>query len=54
MPPSPWLSARITKNRYFTEMIITRAQKASEPTPNTFVLLTSSTWVCSVNASRSE
>ena len=33
MPPSPWLSARITNIRYFTEMMMIRAQKASDATP---------------------
>ena len=35
MPPSPWLSARSTKEMYLTEMISVRAQKTSERTPNT-------------------
>jgi hypothetical protein len=33
MPPSPWLSARITVRRYFIEMTITSAQNASEAAP---------------------
>ena len=39
MPPSPWLSARMTKNRYLTEMMMTSAQNASEQIPNTFVAI---------------
>lgn len=33
MPPSPWLSARMTINRYFSEMTITRAQNAIDAAP---------------------
>ena len=33
MPPSPWLSARITSARYLTEMITINAQNTTEATP---------------------
>ena len=33
MPPSPLLSARITKSKYLMEMMMTKAQKASEQIP---------------------
>ena len=33
IPPSPWLSARITSARYLTQMITTNAQNASDATP---------------------
>ncbi len=33
MPPSPWLSARITSARYLTEMMTTSAQNTTEATP---------------------
>ena len=33
MPPSPLLSARITKNRYLTEMMMTSDQNAREQMP---------------------
>ena len=36
MPPSPLLSARITKRRYLTEMTMIRLQKMSESTPRMF------------------
>ena len=34
MPPSPWLSARMTKRQYFTEMVMTSAQKTSDRIPS--------------------
>ncbi|CAB4729320.1 unannotated protein [freshwater metagenome] len=51
MPPSPRLSALITSIRYFTEMMMTSDQKASEQTPNTLMRSTASTWDFSVKAS---
>ena len=33
MPPSPWLSARITSIRYLTEMMTISAQNTTEATP---------------------
>jgi hypothetical protein len=33
MPPSPWLSARMTSARYLIEMTITSAQKTIDATP---------------------
>ena len=36
MPPSPWLSARMTKTRYLTETTMTSDQKISDSTPSTF------------------
>ena len=33
MPPSPWLSARITSIRYLIEMMMISAQKTTEATP---------------------
>src|SRR6267378_2046594 len=33
IPPSPWLSARITKRQYLTEIVMTSAHKISERTP---------------------
>jgi hypothetical protein len=35
IPPSPWLSARITKATYWTVTISVTAQKISEITPKT-------------------
>ena len=35
MPPSPWLSARSTYPRYFTETIRINDHKMSDRTPNT-------------------
>ena len=40
MPPSPWLSARITNSRYLTEMITTRAQNTTDATPYALALVT--------------
>ena len=34
MPPSPWLSARMTKKQYFSEMVTSSVQKISDRTPN--------------------
>ncbi|MEY5060003.1 MAG: hypothetical protein RJA51_1750 [Actinomycetota bacterium] len=51
MPPSPLLSAFITKKRYLTEMMMTRAQKASEQMPYTLMVSTVITCDFSVNAS---
>ena len=34
IPPSPWLSARMTKKQYFSEIVISRVQKISERTPS--------------------
>ena len=53
MPPSPLLSARITKSRYFTEMMMTKAQNASEQIPYTLMRSTVMTCDFSVNASLS-
>src|SRR5882724_8592951 len=33
IPPSPWLSARITKRQYLREIVMTSAHKISERTP---------------------
>jgi hypothetical protein len=44
MPPSPWLSARITRARYFTEMMMISAQNAMDATPNAFVVDTARSW----------
>ena len=33
MPPSPWLSARITNERYLIEMITISAQNTIDATP---------------------
>jgi hypothetical protein len=33
IPPSPWLSARITKRQYLREIVMTRAHKINERTP---------------------
>ena len=41
MPPSPWLSARITSVRYLTEMMTTRAQNTIDATPYAFARVTS-------------
>ena len=41
MPPSPWLSARITKTRYLNEITKTSDQTISEITPRTFGSVTS-------------
>ena len=35
MPPSPWLSARITKERYLTTTTSVSDQNTSEMIPNT-------------------
>jgi hypothetical protein len=35
MPPSPWLSARMTKVTYLTVTVRTSAQKIIESTPST-------------------
>ena len=51
MPPSPRLSARMTNNRYFTEIMRINDQKASEQTPNTLMRSTVITCDFSVNAS---
>jgi len=42
MPPSPRLSARRMKPRYFTEITSTSDQKTSERTPSTSSVLTAS------------
>ena len=42
MPPSPWLSARITNIRYLTEMIMTSAQNTTDATPRAFTGLVAS------------
>ena len=34
MPPSPWLSARITNRQYFTETVTSSVQKISDSTPS--------------------
>jgi hypothetical protein len=34
MPPSPWLSARITNQQYLTEMVIMSAQKIRDRLPS--------------------
>ena len=36
MPPSPWLSARITRARYLIEMMMISAQNTIDATPNAF------------------
>ena len=35
MPPSPWLSARSTNTRYFTDITMMSAQTISDSTPRT-------------------
>ena len=35
IPPSPWLSARMTNSRYFVVTTSMRAQKMRETTPST-------------------
>ena len=34
MPPSPWLSARITSARYLIEMMMISAQNTTDATPS--------------------
>ncbi len=34
MPPSPWLSARITSARYLIEMMMISDQNTTDATPN--------------------
>ncbi len=51
MPPSPWLSARITSIRYLTLTTITSDQKISERTPRTLAWSTPRVWVRESNAS---
>ena len=34
IPPSPWLSARITSARYLIEMMMISAQNTTDATPN--------------------
>ena len=34
MPPSPWLSARITNRQYLIEMVMISSQKISESDPS--------------------
>ncbi len=34
MPPSPWLSARMTNRQYLTEMVMISAQKISDRLPS--------------------
>ena len=36
IPPSPWLSARITKARYLIDMTMIRDHRISDKTPRTF------------------
>lgn len=50
IPPSPWLSARITRKRYLIEMTISNDQNTTDATPYAFAAETSSS-ECS-NASR--
>ena len=50
MPPSPWLSARITSARYLIEMMTISAQNAIDASPRALVSTTARSW-CS-NASR--
>ena len=40
MPPSPWLSARITSGRYLIEMMMISAQNTSEATPSALASVT--------------
>jgi hypothetical protein len=40
MPPSPWLSARITNSRYFTDTVINSDQMISDSTPSTLPTVT--------------
>ncbi|CAB4574090.1 unannotated protein [freshwater metagenome] len=47
IPPSPWLSAFMTKVRYLMEMMMTRAQKASEATPKAYTGFEASRCWCS-------
>ena len=41
MPPSPWLSARITSSRYLIEMMTISAQNTTDATPYALAWLTS-------------
>ena len=47
MPPSPWLSARITSIRYLIEMMMISDQNTSEATPNALTGFSASRWWCS-------
>lgn len=40
MPPSPWLSARITSVRYLIEITMTSAQTTTDASPNTLASVT--------------
>ena len=44
MPPSPWLSARITSARYLIEMTTMSAQNAIEASPSALVSTTGRSW----------
>ena len=44
MPPSPWLSARITKPMYLTTTMSVSAQKTSERMPRTLPRLIATPW----------
>ena len=41
MPPSPWLSARITVARYLMQITMTSAQNATDAAPNAVAWVTS-------------
>ncbi len=44
MPPSPWLSARITSTTYFSDTTTISAQKISDSTPSTASGVTVRPW----------
>src|SRR6478735_1278840 len=44
MPPSPWLSARITRSRYLIEMTMINAQNASDAMPSALSSVTGRWW----------
>lgn len=44
MPPSPWLSARITNRMYFSEMTMSIAHSTSDSTPSTLSGVTGTWW----------
>ena len=54
MPPSPWLSARITSARYLIEMMMISAQKAIDATPSALVSMTGEVLVLERLAERVE
>ena len=45
MPPSPWLSARMTNVRYLTQITSTSDQNMSDSRPSTLASMTASWWL---------